>query len=194
MTASTRTQQPHQPIQTSNPGTQRILGPSRTAGRRYASWRILSYRGRHVHRLEESLYGTWIPAPPIYPSGTLTLTNDRPTLNSSGAPRCPPTQEVSFFLSDGSVTSINTGVRDAAPFAERLSEFHVPTIEGDRELEIESDLGVEALWLASYFRIAAVGVGLRARCAHTPRLDAHSRFALRSFARRTVSTRPEGCG
>ena len=54
-----------------------------------------------------------------------------------------PSPHVTLFLSDGSVTSINAGI--TGPLG-----LEVPTIEGDRELEISSELGVEALWLASY--------------------------------------------
>ena len=123
------------------------LVPARLASRNVPplyrrSTRLGSYRDRNLRSFEESLF------------------KDHGTGYSS--------QEVSFFLLDGSMATLNTGI--AVPMDMGVQ---VPAIGGEREVEIEdSGLGVEALWLASYFRIAA-----------TNGLDASRRLWIDGFYR-----------
>jgi len=152
-----------------------------------------SYRGSY-RRLEEAVFGPGQPEKPSPQVGIENSTNVRShaltlSLSHSLALRARSfVRQVTLFLSDGTVTttSINAGI--TGPLG-----LDMPTIEGDRELEISSELGVEALWLASYGLIGwpdrqALSLALRSfvryfRVAATNGIDATRRLWIEGFYR-----------
>ncbi len=59
-------------------------------------------------------------------------------------------QQVTFFLLDGSMSTLNTGIATPTDLAVPL-----PAVSAGQELEFEGGERAEALWLASYFRVLA---------------------------------------
>ena len=115
--------------------------PTSSSSRRHGGLTGPVLTGRGVH----SLRG---PHPPQSFDRRRNLQKYEESLGLFESSSLAHAQEVSFFLLDGTMSTLNTGIASPTDLSVPL-----PTVSGEQELE-GSD-SAEALWLASYFKVLA---------------------------------------